>query len=67
MIILKIKLNIEKKKLNRMIANNDSDLINDLILQQSKKVDRLILCYIKFTELKEHSILSTIKLLNNAV
>lgn len=67
MIILKVKLNIEKRKLNRMIVNNDSNLINDLILQQSKKVDKLILCYIKLTTLKDYSILSTIKLLNNAV
>lgn len=64
---LKIKLNMEKRKLNKMIVNNNNNLINDLILQQSKKVDRLILSYIKLTTLKECSILSKIKLLNDAV
>lgn len=67
MLLIKIKLNMEKKKLNRMIVNNNSNLINDLILHQSKKVDKLILSYIKLTTTKEWSILSKIRLLNNVI
>lgn len=44
---LKKKLKIEKKKLNKMIGNNDGNLIDGFILKQSRKVDKLLISYSK--------------------
>ncbi|WAG76161.1 hypothetical protein [Clostridium estertheticum] len=44
MIILLEKLNMEKSILNKMIENN-GDLSNNFILEQSRIVDKLIVAY----------------------
>lgn len=47
MIQLQEKLKIEKTILNKMIEENNGQLNNDFILEQSKKVDNLIVKYQK--------------------
>lgn len=51
MIRLIKKLKTEKKKLNRLIGNNDGDLTNNFILKQSRKVDKLIIHYNKLNNI----------------
>lgn len=47
MVGLEEKLKMEKKKLDEIIANSDGKLTNDFILEQSRKVDNLIVAYQK--------------------
>lgn len=47
MVRLEEKLKKEKEKLNRMIERCNGNLTNDLILEQSRKVDSLIVSYQK--------------------
>ena len=47
MMNLKENLIMEYEKLNKMIENNTGNVFNDLILEQSIKVDELILSYTK--------------------
>lgn len=47
MVGLEEKLKMEKKKLDKIIANSDGNLTNDFILEQSRKVDNLIVAYQK--------------------
>lgn len=47
MVGLEEKLKMEKKKLDEIIANSDGNLTNDFILEQSRKVDNLIVAYQK--------------------
>ncbi|MHC1682397.1 MAG: hypothetical protein AB6733_05555 [Clostridiaceae bacterium] len=43
---LEVVINIEKKKLNKMIEDNNFQLLDESILIQSRKVDELIFLYI---------------------
>lgn len=45
MVRLEEKLEKEKRKLNEMIENYHGDLTNDFVLEQSRRVDSLIVCY----------------------
>lgn len=54
MIQLQENLRKEQAILNKMIEENNGQLNNDFILEQSKKVDKLIVTYHK---LKAHCIL----------
>ena len=45
LLVLLEKLNMEKKILNKMIENNNGDLSNNFILEQSIIVDKLIIAY----------------------
>lgn len=47
MVGLEEKLKMEKKKLDEIITNSDGNLTNDFILEQSRKVDNLIVAYQK--------------------
>lgn len=47
MVKLKNNLMIEVEKLNTMIRDNVSNILNDSILEQSIKVDKLVISYTK--------------------
>jgi fumarylacetoacetate (FAA) hydrolase family protein len=47
MIRLRDRLTREKKRLDDMVANCDGNLKSDIILEQSRKVDKLIVAYQK--------------------
>ncbi|MFA9396813.1 MAG: Spo0E family sporulation regulatory protein-aspartic acid phosphatase [Clostridiaceae bacterium] len=47
MVRLEKRIEIEKKRLDGMIKENGSNLLNDLVIEQSKKLDKLIVVYQK--------------------
>jgi hypothetical protein len=49
--MIKLMENIEKEKriLNCMVDNSDGNLLSELILEQSRKVDKLIVAYQRTT------------------
>lgn len=53
MIGLEVKLEKEKAILNKLIEENNWGLDNDFILEQSRKVDKII---VKYQKIKRHCI-----------
>ena len=63
MIRLEKTLKREKQRLNRIIENSDGNLIQDLILAQSRRVDELIVAY---QRIKQKSVENTeLRLVSN--
>ena len=43
------KISVEKSKLEKMIEANNGNLLYELIQRQSRKVDKLIVKYLKYS------------------